>query len=151
MTVSSQTAFRAIDLLAAVEGVEMDSRALADDVLLLAVSFPDEDNFKCAVASTCKELRHIAAHKTTDAPLKYSYEGWLSHHYQHRRAQGQNANMRIVYTWRRNVVRVRGFGHRHLPFDIYDRLSEGDLWRNPFDVEGKASSLQSDDVEGSET
>ena len=138
--VSEQTALRAIDLLSAVEGIEMDPHALADDVVLLAVAFSDESDFKCAVASTCKELQRIAAGKTTDASLKYSYEGWFSHHYQHRKSQGQTADMRIVYARHCDVVRVRGFGHRHLPFDIYDRLAEGDPWRNPFDACGEGEN-----------
>lgn len=113
----------AIDLLAEIDGLFMDPVSLAEDVLLLAASFPDEDEYAAAVLSTKRALQQIVAEEVTTAQLERNFSGWESYHYQHKRAQGAAADMRLVFRRGREGVQVQGFGHRNIPVDIYRRLS----------------------------
>ena len=101
----------------------MDPRALADDVLLLARSFPDEDEFCLAAANTRRALEQCARGTVTPSALERSLEGWLSYHYQHSVGQGAPADMRIVYRTTAGGIEVKGFGHRWVPADVYGRIS----------------------------
>ncbi|MBW3088369.1 hypothetical protein KIH77_06450 [Bifidobacterium sp. 82T24] len=114
----------AIAILAGVDGVEMDPESLSDDVILLAYVWPDEAEFKTAVVSVHDALAKLVAGRVEGAALKYGLAQWRSYHFQHHRFQGARADMRIVYRRTDFGIRVRGFGNRHLPSDIYRRLAE---------------------------
>ena len=115
---------QAIDILADVEGVEMDAEGLADDVVLLAYALSEEIEFRCAVVSVHDALQLLVDGAVEGAVLKYQFAEWRSFHFQHRRLRKARADMRIVYQRTGSGIRVKGFGHRHLPSDIYRRLSE---------------------------
>ena len=122
MPVSDSAIDAAIDLIAAVPGLEMDPDDLADDVVLLSVALPEEADFLKAVASTERALRQLVGQTVDSAPLAHNLAGWLSYHYQHTRKQGQRANMRIVFQRVGEGIRVRAFGHRDVPSDFYERI-----------------------------
>lgn len=112
----------AIAQIAAIEGIYMPAEVLTEDVVLLAAVWPDEEDFAQAVASTVRALEQTAAGRVTPSPLENDLEGWFSHHYQLRRSQGERAVMRIVFQPFEKGARVKGFGHRFKPADIYHRM-----------------------------
>ena len=57
--------------------------------------------------------------------MKYEFEDWQSYHYQHRVGQRAKALCRIVFRKTENGIEVKGFGHRRIPEDLYQRLSRG--------------------------
>ena len=122
MAVSSDLLRVAIVQVASVEGIAMSHEALVEDVVLLAKVWPDEQDFAAAVASSVRALAQVAAGTVTPDPLKDDLEGWHSHHYQLRRAQGEQAVLRVVFRRAGEQVEVKGFGHRFKPANIYHRL-----------------------------
>ena len=124
MSVGRDDLVRAIQILASVEGMQMDPAALAQDVLAVADAWPTADEFRLAIAATRRVLERLVSGAAEGTPLKYNLSAWSSLHYQHKRAQGQRADMRVVYqrTEGEAGIRVRGFGHRHVPQDVYRRL-----------------------------
>ena len=115
----------AIVQIASIKGISMPAEALAEDVVLLAAVWPDEHDFAQAVASTVRALEQIAAGRITPSPLEDDLGGWFSYHYQLRRSQGERAVMRVVFQPSGDGVRVKGFGHRFKPADIYHRMVLG--------------------------
>lgn len=123
MAISVDLIAQAIDRLASVPGVLMDPDALAEDAFLLSVSFPDEHDFLAAVLATERALQHLATGRVSSARLGRDRAEWMSYHYQHRIAQGQQADGRIEWQARDGVAYVRGFGHRWCPVDFYARIA----------------------------
>ena len=115
---------QAIAIISSVRGLYMDSDALADDVILLAYVWPDEGEFKLAGARVHRALTQLVEGNVEGGPLKYGFSGWHSFHFQHRRGQQSRADTRIVYMPLDTGIRVKGFGNRHLPSDIYQRLAQ---------------------------
>ena len=115
---------QAIAIISSVRGLYMDPDALADDVILLAYVWPDEGEFKMAVARVHRALTQLVEGNVEGSPLKYGFSGWRSFHFQHRRGQQSRAGMRIVYMPLDTGIRVKGFANRHLPSDIYQRLAQ---------------------------
>jgi hypothetical protein len=109
-----------IDLVAAVQFIEMDPDALVDDVLLMSMVFGDD--FEMAMAAVVNALTFIVQGRVSPSHLVHNLRNWTSFHFQSQRALGNPADLRIVYQSRDTSVRVRGFGHRHLPDDFYRRL-----------------------------
>ena len=126
MTVSHETILNGIDALTSIDNVLMDANSLAEDVMLLSESF-EEMEFKKAISETVRALIQIAANEITSAHLKYSFAGWDSYHFQHTRAQGARADMRIIFKEKDKKIYVLGFGHRDVPADIYARLAQDRL------------------------
>ena len=117
----------AIFQISSIEGVSMPVEVLMDDVVLLAAVWPDEGEFAQAVASTVRALEHVVAGKVTPSPLEDELAGWFSYHYQLRRGQGERAVLRIIFQPdSEGGVRVKGFGHRFKPADIYHRIVLGE-------------------------
>ena len=125
MAVSSDLLRAAIVQVASVEGISISHEALVEDVVLLAKVWPDEQDFAAAVASSVRALSHVAKGKVTPDPLQNDLEGWFSHHYQLRRAQGEPAVLRVVFRQSEGHVEIKGFGHRFKPASIYHRLVAG--------------------------
>ena len=123
MAISTDLIVQAIDRLVSVPGVLMDPDALAEDAFLLSVSFPDEHDFLAVVLATERALQHLAAGRVTSSRLEGNRAEWMSYHYQHRIAQGQQADCRIEWKAYDGVVYVRGFGHRWRPVDFYARIA----------------------------
>ena len=115
---------QAIAIISSVRGLYMDPDALADDVILLAYVWPDEGEFKMAVARVHRALTQLVEGNVEGSPLKNGFSGWRSFHFQHRRGQQSRADTRIVYMPLDTGIRVKGFGNRHLPSDIYQRLAQ---------------------------
>lgn len=116
----------AIIQIAAIDGVSMPADVLTEDVVLLAAVWPDEQDFAQAVASTVRALKQVAAGQITPSPLEDDLDGWFSYHYQLRRNQGERAVMRVVFQPTEEGVRIKGFGHRFKPADIYHRMVLGE-------------------------
>ena len=123
MTVSDAAIDLAIDLIAGVPGLSMDPDDLADDVVLMSVSFPEETEFLKAAAATERALRQIVGGAVSPSPLKHNLRGWFSYHYQHTRSQGARADMRIAFQPIEGGIRVRALGHRDIPVDFYQRIA----------------------------
>lgn len=125
MAVSDEVLLKAAEAIASVDGLSMDPDFLVEDVFLLAYAFPDEQEFKAAVASTCKALSLIIQDRVSVSSLKYGLKSWHSYHYQHCVAQGARADCRLIYKFTDEGIEVKGFGHRRIPEDIYFRLVAG--------------------------
>lgn len=124
MPISLALFHESIDLIAGIQQLEMDPQALADDIVLLDRVWHDKREFKSAITSVHKAIEQLVQGAVSGTPLKNNHKDWMSYHFQHRRSQGGKADMRIVYQLKAGRIRVRGFGHRHLPVDIYRRLNE---------------------------
>ncbi|NGM18351.1 hypothetical protein GMI70_10190 [Eggerthellaceae bacterium zg-893] len=124
MAIDKQLLRRAVESLSDVEGVFMDPKSLVEDVFLLAYAFPEEADFMAACASTARALNQLARRTVTASELKYAFAGWKSYHYQHRVGQGVRATCRIMFREIDGGVEVKGFGHRRIPSDFYQRMSE---------------------------
>lgn len=124
MAISEELIRQAVESLSEVEGVLMDAGSLVEDVFLLARAFPLEGDFMAACVSTARALNHLVEGRVTSGSLKYGFEGWKSYHYQHRVGQGIKATCRVVYRQVDGGVEVKGFGHRHIPADFYERMSK---------------------------
>lgn len=114
---------QAIEALSAIDGLFMDAAALVEDAVLLAKAFPDESDYMAACASTYQAIRRLIRGDVTTNDLKYNFAGWKSFHYQHRVGQGVKATCRIMYRQVDGGIEVKGFGHRRIPRDFYDRMS----------------------------
>ena len=77
---------QAIAIISSVRGLYMDPDALADDVILLAYVWPDEGEFKMAVARVHRTLTQLVEGNVEGSPLKYGFSGWRSFHFHQRRA-----------------------------------------------------------------
>lgn len=123
MAISNELILEFIDKVSDIDGLSMDPVTLADDVVLMAFVFDVEATFLQAMNNVLRALTQLIDGKLDKSQLARNYRGWESYHFQSRRAQGQRADLRIVF---QNVtshsIRVKGFGHRHLPSDIYKRL-----------------------------
>ncbi len=124
MPISNEDIRSAIIAISDVSGVWMDTGALAEDAILLAYAFPEEDEFKAACANTCRALSLLVEGKVATSDLKYAFEDWQSYHYQHHVGQGSAATCRIIYRKIEGGIEVMGFGHRHIPEDFYVRMSK---------------------------
>ena len=113
-----------IAIISSVRGLYMDPDALADDVILLAYIWPDEGEFKMAVASVHRALTQLVEGNVEGSPLKYGFSGWRSFHFQHRRGQQSRADTRIVYIAPRHGNSRQRIRKPHLPSDIYQRLAQ---------------------------
>ena len=124
MAISDDLMRQAVDSLSRTDGLMMNPDSLVEDVFLLALAFPVEDDFMAACASTQRAFKHLIAEKVTASDLKYSFEEWSSYHYQHRVGQGIRATCRIMYRKIDGGIEVKGFGHRRIPADFYERMGE---------------------------
>ena len=125
MAISDELFQEAVRAVARVEGLAMDENDLVEDVFLLAYAFPEEEDFKAAVASTCRAMAFLVEGRVKSGDLKYEFEGWHSYHYQHRVGQGVRALCRIMFKEADGGIEVKGFGHRRIPNDFYGRMSAG--------------------------
>lgn len=124
MSISDDLTRQAIYQIASVEGLTMDPDALADDVMLLTHAWSDESDFQAAVVNTCTALRLLIGGSVDDSGLlKYDHQGWHSYHYQHKRAQGVKADMRIMFRHIESGIEVKGFGDRRVPQDFYRHMA----------------------------
>lgn len=108
--------------IAAVPGIEMDPDALVDDVVLMAYAFTNEDLFNTAMTNVASALLLIFKHRDVGQDLQANLTGWKSYHFQSQRIRKHPADLRIVYQDTGSVIRVRGFGHRWIPEEVYRRL-----------------------------
>lgn len=124
--IGAEALLGAIASISAVEGVFMSASSLAQDVVAVARAFPEKDDFDAAIANTARALGHIASGRVVASDLGDDYEGWHAYHYQHCVAQGEKADMRVMYRVGDGQVFVRGFGHRREPADFYRRMAAAD-------------------------
>lgn len=113
----------AVDAITNVEGLSMDPDSLVEDVYLLAYAFPEDDDFEAAVASTCRALTALITERVNASTLKYEFDTWSPYHHQPRVAQGARATCRIIFRSTGDGIEVKGFGHRRIPRDFYQRTS----------------------------
>lgn len=123
MSVDADLLRSAVRAVASVEGLHMDPDHLVEDVFVLSRSFPDERDFQCAVASTVRAMTALVERRVGSSELRHGLSARRSYHYQHRVVQGARADCRIVFRYVDGGIEVRGFGHRHVPADVYERLA----------------------------
>ncbi len=122
MAISNELIVQAIENIANIKGIEMDPDYLLDDVVLVAYVFNAEDIFKKAISQIVHSLNLIINKRSIGQPLVGNLTGWFSFHFQSQRVSKHPADLRCVYKDAGVEIQVRGFGHRHLPGDIYRRL-----------------------------
>lgn len=122
MPISTALLRESVELVAAIDGAAFSPEALVADVVLLAKSWPDESDFRSAVASSVRAVEQARDGKVTPVALEGECAGWMSYHYQLRRRQGEKADMRLVYRLVEGGIEVKGFGHRYRPLDVYRRM-----------------------------
>ena len=124
MTIADDLILQAIVRLASIPHVAMDPDALVEDVSLLAVAFPRDEEFLKAVLATERAMTKVAKGLVaSSSALVGDHAGWISYHYQHCVVQGQKADMRLEWKPSEQGIRVRAFGHRFIPADFYRRVS----------------------------
>ena len=123
MAVSRALIREAVSRLSAVPGIMMPQANLNEDVMLLARAYPHEDDFEAAIEATEWALRQAVAVRLTPSALRDDLAGWCSYHYQLRRQQGTDADLRLVYQPTERGIRVKGFGHRYWPASLYHRVA----------------------------
>lgn len=131
LMISEAVLLEAAEAVSAVKGLAMDPNDLVEDVFLLAYAFPEERDFKAAVASTCRALGRLVAEAVTPSDLKYDLSGWSSYHYQPWVGQGVRAMCRIMFRRIEGGIEVKGFGHRRIPEDFYRRMGAGRMPADP--------------------
>ena len=124
MGISDEELRAAALALAGTPGLSMDADYLVEDVFLLAAAFDDQAEFEAAVAATARAIGLLSSRRVMASGLKYALEGWQSYHYQHRVSQGLRADCRIVFKVVDEGIEVKGFGHRNIPSDLYERMAE---------------------------
>ena len=125
MAVDKELVRAAVARIAEIDGIEMSPEALVEDTVLLAVAWPEEDDFAAAVASTVRTLCLVVRDCVIPSHLDNELDGWLSYHCQLHRIQGCPSHLRVVYRRTERGVEIMGFGHRFKPTDIYRRLVRG--------------------------
>jgi hypothetical protein len=105
------------------QGVSMDADRVVDDIVLVAYVFNDPEEFVKAMHNVVDVLRLIVQQRNIGEELKGAKAGWHSFHFQSQRIQRHKADMRMVYQDSGTTIRVKGFGHRWIPEDLYQRLS----------------------------
>lgn len=123
MAISRELIYQAALSIAGAPGLSMDANALLEDTVLLAYAFPEEDEFEAACANTKRAVSLLANGAVSSSELKYALAGWRSYHYQHKVGQGVKAACRIVFRPISGGIEVKGFGHRRIPQDLYERMS----------------------------
>jgi len=123
MAISDILIEEAIDIIADIQGIKMNQDELVDDVILVAFVFDEESKFKLAINQITNSIHQIISQRNVGQALVNNYEGWMSFHFQSQRVNGHPADLRVVYQDIITAIRVRGFGHRHLPTNIYTRLN----------------------------
>lgn len=123
MAISNELIIEWIDLVSQLDGLMMDPVTLADDMILMAYYFNEPDDFLLAISQVVKAMKHLIQERVATSQLERSYRGWTSYHFQSKRVQGKRADLRIVFQKHTAyTIRIKGFGHRHIPIDIYRRL-----------------------------
>lgn len=122
MTVSKELLAEAIKVISSVDGIQMDARTLAEDVVLTAIVYDENQAFKMAITNIVAALQLIVSKRNIGTPLVGNLSGWHSFHFQSKRTQGHPADLRIVYKDKGTVIQVKGFGNRILPIDFYKKL-----------------------------
>jgi len=122
MAISNALLAEWIGKLSSVPGIEMDADALVDDVVLTAYAFADESTFQTAMRSVVSALLLIVKSRNVGQNLSANLEGWKSYHFQSQRVRKHPADLRVVYQDTGFVIRIRGFGHRWIPEEVYKRL-----------------------------
>lgn len=125
MPISKTQLHQALDAIAGIKGLYMDPDYLVEDIVLLSVSFPNEDEFKAAVVNTVNAIQLVRDRSVTPSLLENHLGGWRSYHFQHRVAQRAKADCRLIFRPIENGIEVKGFGHRYIPQDVYRRLVQG--------------------------
>ncbi|WP_019415071.1 hypothetical protein [Paenisporosarcina sp. TG20] len=123
MAISNNLIEEAIDVIANIQGIQMNQDELVDDVILVAFVFDEESTFKLAINQITNSIQHIVSQRNVGQALVNTYDGWMSFHFQSQRVNGHPADLRVVYQNTNTVIRIHGFGHRHLPTNIYRRLN----------------------------
>ncbi|PLR76312.1 hypothetical protein CU633_16605 [Bacillus sp. V3-13] len=122
MAISDELIEQAIDIIASINGIEMNHDELVDDVILIAYAFDQEPTFMAAISQITHSLHLIVKTRNIGQQLSGNLKDWMSFHFQSQRTQKYPADLRIVYQDVGNKIRVRGFGHRRIPKDFYSRL-----------------------------
>lgn len=123
MTISDNLIEEAIDIIADIQGIQMNQDELVDDVILVAFVFDEKHRFKLAITQITNAIHQIIRQRNVGQALVNNYGGWMSFHFKSQRINGHPADLRVVYQDIITAIRVRGFGYRHLPTDVYKRLN----------------------------
>jgi hypothetical protein len=123
MAIGNDLILQWIENVSQIPGLQMDPTALTDDVVLIALVFDVEETFLLAMDNVVRAIRQLINGLVYTSQLERNYSDWYSYHFQSQRTQGHRADLRVVFqNVATNMIRVKGFGHRHLPSDVYKRL-----------------------------
>lgn len=92
------------------------------NIVLVAYVFDDEILFMTAITQIKNAIHQIVKTRIIGQALVGNLSDWMSFHFQSQRAQKHPSDLRIVYKDTGTDINIRGFGHRHLPSDVYRRL-----------------------------
>ena len=111
-----------ISELAKLQGISMGADELVDDVVLTAYVFDDPKTFSIVMTNVVNAFQLIVQQPTIGQALVGGKSGWNSFHFQSKRTQKHDADMRMVYRHTGHTILIMGFGNRFLPNDFYQRL-----------------------------
>ncbi|MDA8347044.1 MAG: hypothetical protein M0Z66_16500 [Thermaerobacter sp.] len=93
-----------------------------DDLASLEAAFPSPESYKVALEEAIHQL-HVVVRQQPGKGMRGRLNVWRRHAFQSMPARGGKADLRIVYKASDgSEVELLGFGHRHVPRDIYQRL-----------------------------
>jgi hypothetical protein len=123
MAIRNELIVQWIDIVSRIKGLQMDPVALADDIVLMAFIFDNEETFLLAMDNVAKAISQLVDGSVDVSRLRRNFTDWNSYHFQSQRTQSHRADLRIEFDKVDDTtIRVKGFGHRHLPSDVYKRL-----------------------------
>lgn len=122
MTINNDIIIKWIKEVAIIKGIEFNANSLADDVFLMTYAYKNPIEFEIAMENVVSALQHIVNNSVNSSQLTKNYGDWDSYHFQSKRVQRQKSDLRIIYQKSSNSIRIRGFGNKWIPTDIYGRL-----------------------------
>lgn len=114
----------AIDAITEISGVVMNPIALIDDVFLVSEIYNEPSTFFSAINQICRSLTLLIHRPELGTELVGNLREWRSYHFQSMRVRKHRADLRIVYKVIGNSIEIKGFGNRHLPSSIYERINQ---------------------------
>ena len=102
----------------------LDVSNVADDVKSITDVWPEGNNFLMAMNCTVRAILLVVEGRARYSVLTKELQGWDCFHYHSTRRPVGKADMRLVFREKGEDIEVLGFGHRYLPLDFYERVTE---------------------------
>lgn len=114
-----------LHLLAFLEELDhwlINAHDVKEDLDALRAAYPDPEQHWRAIQAIVHQMQ-VIPRRGPGKEMHGNYLGWTRRAFESHRQSGEPADLRIVYrVLGDGKVELLGFGHRHLPEDLYRRL-----------------------------